>query len=72
MEQSYILVLDTTRLSPTQLDSAVEIFDDLKEEVLKPANEAWDDDVRKNMDRRLLTEVLNLNDDAVEQLDILR
>ena len=65
-------VLDTTRLSPNQLQAAVRIFDDLRTEVLKPANEAWDDDVRKKLDRRLLTEVLNQDDNAVEQMNILR
>ena len=37
-----------------------------------PANEAWRDPVRQELDRRLLTEVLALDDAAVEQLGILR
>ena len=67
-----IPVLDTTRLSPSHLEAAAKIFDDLQTEVLKPANQAWEDDVRKKLDQRLLTEVLNLDDKAVEQIDILR
>ena len=37
-----------------------------------PANEAWRDSARQELDRRLLTEVLDLDDEAVEQLAILR
>ena len=67
-----IPVLDVTRLSATQLDAAVKIFDGLQEQTLLPANEAWRDTVRQELDRRLLNEVLGLDDKAVEQLDILR
>ena len=44
----------------------------LQTEVLKPANQAWEDDIRKKLDQRLFTEVLNLDNNAVEQLDIIR
>ena len=67
-----IPVLDVTRLRPSQLEAAAKIFDDLQTEVLKPANQAWEDEARKKLDQRLLTEVLELDDEAVEQLDILR
>ena len=67
-----IPVLDVTRLTETHLDAAVKIFDDLHEKTLLPANEAWRDAVRQEMDQRLLIEVLGLDDKAVEQLGILR
>ena len=67
-----IPVLDVTQLDAAQLAAAVQIFDDLQERVLKPANEAWHDRARQELDRRLLTEVLRLDDAAVAQLDILR
>ena len=67
-----IPVLDVTQLDDAQLAAAVQIFDDLQERVLKPANEAWHDRARQELDRRLLTEVLRLDDAAVAQLDILR
>ena len=67
-----IPVLDITKLSPTQLDDAVKIFDDLQEQTLLPTNEAWRDAVRQKLDQRLLNDVLGLDDKAVEQLDILR
>ena len=65
-------LLDVTKLSLIQLEAAVKIFDDLHEKMLLPANEAWRDDVRHHLVRRLLMEVLGLDDKSVEQLDILR
>ena len=67
-----IPVLDVTKISTTQLDAAVKIFDDLQEQTLLPGNEAWRDPVRQELDRRLFNEVLGLDDKAVEQLGILR
>ena len=67
-----IPVLDVTKLSTPQLDAAVKIFDDLQEQTMLPANEAWRDAVRQELDRRLLNEVLGLDEKAVEQLGILR
>ena len=37
-----------------------------------PTNEAYRDPVRQELDHRLMTEVLGLDDSAVEQLAILR
>ena len=68
----YLPVLDVTKLSGAQLDAAVKIFGVLQTQRMLPANEAWRDEVRQELDRRLLTEVLNLDDQAPEQLDILR
>ena len=67
-----IPVLDVTKLSSTQIEAAVKIFDDLKEQTLLPTNEAWRDTVRQTLDQRLLNEVLGLDDKAVDQLGILR
>ena len=57
---------------PPRVSAAVKIFDDLKEQVMLPANEAYRDPVRQELDRRILTEVLGLDDQSVEQLAILR
>ena len=65
-------VLDVTRLSDAQIDAAVKTFDDLKSQTMLPANEAWHDPVRQDLDRRLLTEVFGLDDSADEQIHILR
>lgn len=67
-----IPVLDVRALSPESLAAAVAIFDDLQEQAMLPANEAYRDPVRQELDRRILTEVLGLDGDAVEQLAILR
>jgi hypothetical protein len=67
-----IPVLDVTKLEPVQFEAAVKIFDDLQNKQMLPANEAWRDPVRQELDRRLLDEVLGLDDKAVEQLGILR
>ena len=57
---------------PRGVSAAVKIFDDLQERVMLPANEAYRDPVRQELDRRIVTEVLGLDDQAVEQLAILR
>ena len=67
-----IPVLEGTKLNTTQLDATVKIFDDLQEQGMLPANEAWRDEVRQELDQRLLNEVLGLDDKAVDQLGILR
>ena len=65
-------LLDVTALTETQLDAAAKIFDDLHDKKLLPANEAWRDPVRQELDRHLLIEVLELDEMAVGQLSILR
>ena len=67
-----IPVLDVTRLDAYELQDAVQIYDGLCQEPMLPANEAWRDPVRQELDRRLLTEVLRQDGDTVEQLAILR
>ncbi len=67
-----IPILDFTKLSKGQISSAVEIFNDLCHESLLPTNEAYRDPIRQELDRRLLTEVLGLDQTSVEQLGILR
>ena len=64
--------LDVTTLSQNKLKVAVQIYDDLCKTKMLPANEAYRDKVRQELDRRLLIEVLDLDDSAVEQLGILR
>ena len=50
--------LDVTKFDAERLQAAVSIYDDLCQEPMMPANEAWRDPVRQKLDRRLLTEVL--------------
>ena len=67
-----IATLDVRRLSDTQLTAAVAIFEDLCRERLLPANEAYRDPVRHEIDRRFLVDVLDLGEDAVDQFATIR
>lgn len=67
-----IPTLDVANLADDRLQAAVQIYDDLCRQQMLPANEAWHDPVRQELDRRILTEVLGLDTAAVEQLAILR
>ena len=49
--------LDVTRLAPEQLAVAEAIFDDMRDAEFLPANEAYRDDSRKELDRRVITEM---------------
>ena len=65
-------MLDWYALPPSCVASAVSIFNDLCQERLLPASEVYRDPVRQEIDRRILTEVLLLNDQAVDAFTILR
>ena len=67
-----IPTLDWRQLTAAQLAAAVQIYDDLGREAMLPANESYRDPVRQELDRRLLIEVLGLDETAIEQLAILR
>ena len=68
-------VLDPRTLTEGQTDHCHAIFDDLKDREFLPANEAWRDETRKDLDRELLfgiTSVLQLDPGLEEGLDLLR
>ena len=67
-----IATLDLRLLEGLRLQAAVDIFNDMCREPMLPANEAYRDPVRHEIDRRFLIDVLALDDDAVEQFGILR
>lgn len=64
--------LDVTQLTPEQLATAGTIFGDLRDAEFLPANEAYRDDSRKELDRRVLTEMLGLPESILVPLDLLR
>ena len=64
--------LDITQLTPEQLAVAEAIFEDLRDAQFLPANEAYRDDSRKELDRRVLTELLGLSASVMEPLELLR
>ena len=68
-------VLDPRTLTGGQVDHCRAIFEDFKDREFLPANEAYRDDARKDLDRDLLfgvTSVLQLDPSLEEGLDLLR
>ena len=66
-----ITMLDVRQLNPEQMAAAVRIYDSLKHKAFLPANEAHQDLVRQELDRRLLIEVLGYDASTVSQLELL-
>ena len=64
--------LDVTKLSQDQLSIAEQIFEDMRDREFLPANEAYRDDSRKELDRRVLVDLLGLPEPILEPLDLLR
>ena len=64
--------LKVTELASDALDAAGAIFDDLKSQPLLRARDAYRDEVRQEIDRRLLRDVLLLSNGASEGLALLR
>ena len=65
-------VLDVTRLTPGQVELMSQIFDENRDTPMLPANEAWHDPVRQELDRRLLRDVLGLPRQALRSIEELR
>ena len=65
-------LLDVTQLTNRQLDRMEKIFEQVKESPMLPANEAWQDPIRAQLDQRVLTEVLELKREAVDWIRDLR
>ena len=67
-----LLVLDPRALSEDQIDQAGHVFDHFKDVKMLPANEAYRDAARQEIDRALLVDVLGLADGLLEPLAALR
>ena len=67
-----LLVLDPRRLSEAQMRAAHGVFDDFREREMLPANEAYRDEVRHDLDRALLLDVLDLPEALLGPLATLR
>ena len=65
-------ILDVTKLTSAQLEKAEEIFEDMRNTQFLPANEAYHDNSRKELDYRVLVEMLGLPESVMEPLDLLR
>ena len=64
--------LDVTALSPEQLAAAESIFDDMRARKFLPANQAYEDPARKDLDYRVLIEMLGMPESVLEPLNLLR
>ena len=64
--------LDVTKLTPGQLATAEAIFVDMRDAQFLPANEAWHDTTRQELDYRVLIEMLGLPKSIIQPLDLLR
>jgi len=67
-----LLTLDVRKLSSDQLSKADEVFESFVDQRFRPANEAWDDTVRQDLDRSVLIDLLELPVRIMEPLDLLR
>ena len=53
-------------------DDAESIFEEIQQLNFLPANEAYRDDTRQLLDRRVLIDLLNLPESIIEPLELLR
>ena len=67
-----LAALDVRQLSVEQINLAHDIFELFKDEELLPANEAWRDETRQDLDRTVLIDLLELPEDIMEPLALLR
>ena len=67
-----LTMLDARSLSEEQLELCAELFDDFKNRELLPANEAWRDETRQALDHAVLVNLLELPEDVLEPLALLR
>ena len=65
-------VLDTRELSQEQLEFCEEIFRKFREKEFKPANEAYRDKTRQDLDKVMLVDLLRFDESILENLEILR
>ena len=64
--------LDVTKLKQAQLDMAEEIFEDMRTSQFLPANEAYRDSTRQELDYRVLVDMLGVPKTVIEPLNLLR
>ena len=67
-----LVTLDVRQLSTRQIDQSGIIFRQFKDRKLLPANEAWRDETRHDLDQAMLIELLGLSKDILESLALLR
>jgi len=60
-----LTVLDPRALTDRQLDKAARIFDSFKNKAFLPANEAYRDKTRRELDKAVLIDLLEFNEKKV-------
>ena len=65
-------VLNVEAMSNVQVEQAHAIFEDMKHRQMLPFNEAYLDETRKELDFRLLVDLLGMPDSLIPSLDLLR
>ncbi len=64
--------LDVSKLTPCQLVTAERLFNEMRTAQFLPANEAYRDNVRQELDHRVLIDLLGLPDTIIGPLELLR
>ena len=67
-----LITIDTRRLAKAQIEMAFRIFEKFSKLDLLPANEAFRDKVRQDLDQAVFVELLGLNENILESLNLLR
>lgn len=67
-----LLSLDPRELSENQIKQFERLFVDISERTFLPANEAYRDDARKELDEVILGDILNGSSAILRELDLLR
>lgn len=65
-------IVDPRRLDDSQLAAAERIFDEFQDRRFLPANEAYRDRTRIDLDRAVLVDLLRLPENVLDSLDVLR
>lgn len=66
------LILDPRSLTNKQIELCDQIYSNLNGKEFLPANEAYRDDVRKELDRVLLCDLLGFSENVMDSLEVLR
>lgn len=67
-----IAIYDVRHLTDAQFKKADRIFDEFSKRALMPGNRAFQDNVRKELDRAVLVDILGQPQEVLDALDILR
>lgn len=67
-----LAVLDPRALDARQIELCEAVFEEIKDRGFLPANGAYRDPTRKDLDRRLLLDVLGLDAGLLDSLGLLR